>query len=142
MRRRLTRRTVMLEAGNEAAVLGARGAWTVLISGASSGGPERLTGELLAVLMEVERRGLHTVLLAGEREDLHTAVAAVTRYVLTDHVAVAQEAQQVWGDGNVMEIPAADRGHLAAVLRRLPVPASRTWQRILVRRLRWLRRGR
>lgn len=142
MRRRLVRRAVVLQTGDEAKVLGERRAWTVLIRGVSAGGPERLRADTLATLLEIERRGLHTVLLAAERADLHTEVAAVTRYVMTDDVTVAREAREIWGADNVLEISSADSGQAATLLNRLPVPPARTWQRGLVRRLRWLRRAR
>ena len=118
----------------------------VVLAGPSAGGPSELRGELLTVLVDVERRGLHLVLLAHRPEDLDTPVAAVCRHVLATDPAVLARARATWGTEQVL--PVADLGHarVTRALDRLPTPASRTLARRLVvvlRRVaaRWRRAG-
>lgn len=138
--RRGASRVVVLERGGEQRVIHAPSIWTVVLPGASSGGPAALTGATLDLLLDMERRGLHTVLVAEDPEDLHTAVAAVSRYVLTCISALAAEARLIWGDDQVMTTTAVDERTVVDAVSALPVPLSRTWQRRLQARVGGLRR--
>ena len=119
----------------------------VVLAGPSAGGPGELCGELLAVLIDVERRGLHLVLLAHRPEDLDTSVAAVCRHVLATDPAVLARARAIWGADQVVPVTDLRPATVRRALYRLPTPASRTLARRLVvvlRRVatRWSRVGR
>lgn len=134
-RRRARQLAARLEPGSEAAAPGSSRTTAVLLPGASIGGPDRLEGAVLEVLLEVERRGLHTVLLAADAPDLHTPVAAVTRYVVAADGEILVEARAIWGAERVREASGLTDAELAGPLATLPVPASRSWQRQLQRLL-------
>lgn len=98
----------------------------VVLAGPSAGGPAHLSGRLLTVLLEVERRGLHLVLVAHRIEDLDTDVAAVCRHVIAADEQILHRARERWGVSQVLPVQALDDGSLDRALRRLPTPASRT----------------
>lgn len=103
----------------------------VALAGPSVGGPVHLSGRLLSVLLEVERRGLHIVLLAHRSEDLDTDVAAVCRHVVAADEQILHRARERWGMSQVVPVQALDDGSVERALRRLPTPASRTLLRAL-----------
>ncbi|UFU02211.1 hypothetical protein LQF12_11915 [Ruania suaedae] len=99
---------------------------TVVVPGASAGGPAHLDESLIEVLIDIERRGLHTVLVAAAPADLTTSVAAICRYVLAADEQVLAQARAIWGSAQVRAVDSLAPADVDAVLRRLPVPASRT----------------
>ena len=135
------------EQGSSAGQL-ARRCRGVLVSGPSVGGPAQLSGDLVELLIDVERRGLHIVLLAHELQDLDTPVAAVCRHVIAADPSTVRRARERWGVSQVVPVEALDEGAVGRALRQLPVPASRTLLRrlhsgssSLRRRLRTLRQA-
>src|SRR5699024_6649737 len=93
------------------------------------------SGNLVDLLIAMERRGLHIVLCARERHDLDTPVAAVCRHVIAADPPTVRRARERWGVSQVVSVAALDEEAVSRALRELPVPASRT----LLRRLhsRW-----
>lgn len=112
----------------------------VLVSGPSVGGPAQLSGDLVGLLIDVERRGLHIVFLAHELQDLETPVAAVCRHVIAAEPSTVRRAREHWGASQVVPVEALDEEAVRRALRQLPVPASRTLLRRLHRRSSSVRR--
>lgn len=112
----------------------ARGADGVVLSGPSAGGPETLSGRLLEVLIDVERRGLHLVLVAHQPSDLDTPVAAIARHVLAADPGTLQQARARWGVSQVVALDTVTDASVVAAVHRLPTPAARTLQRRLLAR--------
>ncbi|MFW6033820.1 MAG: hypothetical protein ACOC9R_01685 [bacterium] len=69
----------------------------VLVPGASTGGPSRLAGPVIDVLIDCERRSVPTVLLASDPADLRTDVAAVCRDIACTDTATAAAARPLAG---------------------------------------------
>src|SRR5690625_5230889 len=101
-------------------------AHTVVIPGSSLGGPATFSDELLEKFIEIERRGLHTVLVAGSREDLDTAVAELCRRVYVSDPETQIAAVEKWGTEQVIVGKNDASPNVRAALLRLPTPASRT----------------
>lgn len=112
----------------------------VVLHGAATGGPANLSGRLLEVLIDVERRGLHIVLVAGAPSDLDTAVAAICRHVLAADRATLSRARTKWGVNQVLAVQSLTDTRVIAAVRSLPTPASRTLRRRLHTRSVRLRR--
>lgn len=112
----------------------------IVLSGPSAGGPAHLSGRLLGVLIDAERRGVHIILLAYARGDLETAVAAVCRHVIAADEGTLQRARERWGTSQVVPVETLDARSVDRALRRLPTPASRTLLRRLHTRSMSLRR--
>lgn len=112
-------------------------AYTVAIWGASLGGPAQLSTPVVEQLIDVERRGLDTVLVAGNVGDLETSVAKLCRRVCVADRETKGEALQRWGRELVISVADQSDEALRKTLRRLPKPESRTFARRLQS---WLRR--
>lgn len=104
-------------------------AHTVVLPGASKGGPARLEGAVLSMLMDVEERGLNIVLAASEPTDLDTQIAQVCRHVYTADRVTEALARERWGSEQVLTGVLGSCAELIETLRSLPTPPSRTWTR-------------
>lgn len=102
---------------------------TVLVPGASAGGPDDLVDPLIDLFIDIERRGLNIVLHAHTLDDLEPPVARVCRYVYSSDPGTLEVASQRWG-----------REQVCTDLSELPVPLSRTLRRRIYNALK--RRGR
>jgi|SRR5690625_3839454 len=102
---------------------------TVIIPGASQGGPTELSGSFLDQLIAVERAGLNTVLVAAVPADLDTAPATVCRYVVTSDPHVAAEARARYGTERVVRTRSLDAWHVHDWVARLPAPEAHTLRR-------------
>ncbi len=99
---------------------------TVLVPGVSAEGPRHLAGPLLGLLIDIERRGLHTMLVAEQPADLHTPVAAICRFVVAADAETCAEARRIWGAHHVRMVSSTSRENVLRAARALPVPAART----------------
>ncbi|WP_022919005.1 hypothetical protein [Ruania albidiflava] len=111
-------------------------AHAVVLHGPSLGRPAALTGDLLEVLVDVERRGLHIVLVAVRPSDLDSSVAAICRHVLTADAQTLDLARSRWGAAQVIAVSDVGDTAVVAAVSGLPVPESRTLHRRLWERLR------
>lgn len=92
----------------------------VLVSGASIGGPARLTEPVIEALLHCERQSVPTVLLAGEVSDFDTPVAAVCRDVAGTDSDVITRARVRFGVERVHFLPPRARRALPGARRRHP----------------------
>lgn len=102
---------------------------TLIVPGASQGGPAHLLGTVRQLLIEAEQEGLHTVLLAPRLTDLEPPTALVCRYVATDDDDVQREAVSRYGAERVLRVPSAETADLPRWVGKLPRPQARTLQR-------------
>lgn len=113
----------------------------VLVPGAAGGGPARLSGSVIDVLIRCERHTVPTVLIATEHADLDTPVAAVCRDVAGTNAEVLGDARHRFGSDRVHHLPepagrrapggseAADGGRGRARHRRRYLPLLKTLAR-------------
>lgn len=110
-------------------------AHAVVLHGRSLDGPDRLSGALLEVLVDVEQRGLHIVLVAARPSDLDSPVATVCRHVVSADAEVLRVARLRWGEAQVIEVHDISDRPVVAAISSLPAPESRTLRRRLWQRL-------
>jgi len=113
-------------------------AHAVVLHGRSLDGPDRLSGALLEVLVDVEQRGLHIVLVAARSGDLDSPVAAVCRHVVSADPETLRVARSRWGAAQVIEAADVSDRSVVAATSGLPAPESRTLRRRLWQKLRRL----
>lgn len=113
---------------------------TILVPGASAGGPRTLEGSLITMLIEIEAQGQNTMLIAHEADDLATAVATVCRYVVASDRNIIRQAELMWGSEQVVGVRDLTELSVRRACRRLATPPARTWQRRIQARSARLRR--
>lgn len=98
---------------------------TVIIMGSSLGGPRELDSSLIIQLIEIERRGLHTLLVVGQEEDARGPIGAIARYAYVADPELADRLEPEWGRERLLRGDGVAEADAHRASQMLPTPPCR-----------------